>query len=155
MRGLLHLELADPAPLGPVPEQLPRGEASGVLVAHRNDWLVELLDAALTERGVHAVRAGRSEDEVARSLTESRPAVLLVSERLHVGSGLKLVELASSASPSTLCVVQLEADGNLPAAVGVGAAAVLSRGVSVGDVVGLVTMLARPPAGQVSATSSG
>ncbi len=147
MRGLLHLDLDAGAS---VPAQ--RTSGADILVCHRNDWLTELIAAALAERGLRVTRLGQDPDAVVATLTRTPPAILLVSERLLRGSGLQLVRHAGDLSPSTVCVVQLEADGNLPEAVASGASAVLSRGVSVPDLVGLLDLLAdRPSAGHVLA----
>jgi len=113
-----------------------------VVVAHRVDWLRHLVEADLLERGVVVSCSTSRRDEALAAVLVDQPDVLVVSDRLVGASGLAVASRARTLAPGTRVVAQVEADGNLRAALEVGADAVLSRSARVQDLVDIIRVLA-------------
>lgn len=114
---------------------------SGVVVAHRHEWVRRSLEQHLARHGVPVVAAVEVVADAVAALVVNQPAVLVTSDRLAGAHALELVTRLPELSPGTRCVVQVDQDGRSQDAVAAGAAAVLSHRAPVAELVDVIRAL--------------
>ena len=114
-----------------------------VVIAHRNDWYVGKVTAALQDRGLLVVaRVDNGADAVGIAVAE-QPDLLLVEDTLAMLPGEQVVRDVRSYCPQTLIAAQVSHGDRVGALLQAGAGAVFTRQVPPAEAVtGMLDLLA-------------
>ena len=106
-----------------------------VVIAHRSDWYVGKVTAALQDRGLLVVaRVDNGADAVGIALAE-QPDLIVVEDTLAMVPGEQVVRDVRSYCPQTLIAAQVAYGDRVSALLQAGAAAVFTRQVPPGEAV--------------------
>jgi CheY-like chemotaxis protein len=85
----------------------PPGTSTTAVIAHRQEWFIAKLSAALVERGVHVIAAVDDGATALGIVVVEQPDLLLAEDHLSMLSGLELVAEAALFAPSTITAGQV------------------------------------------------
>jgi CheY-like chemotaxis protein len=122
---------------------LPTTARRRVVLAHRNDWLLQKLTRTFEDRGVHvAARTDNGADAVGLIVAE-QPDLVLVEDTLAMLTGCEVVREVRRFSPHTVVVAQAAHGGRVGQLLDAGATTVFTRQVPPHDVARSMLQLIR------------
>ena len=110
----------------PVPETPP----TRVLLAHRNEWLLDRVSAGLRDAGLHVVARFDNGADVIGAAVAEQPDLLLVEDTLAMVPGVEVVREVLRYCPGTRVVAQVAYSDGIGTMLDAGAAAAHTRRVT-------------------------